>query len=51
MTIFVFTKFNGRNRLDVGSGEYFQWQKQLQHCIVTYSQELNYAYTKYIELI
>lgn len=29
-------------------GEYVQWQKELQHCIVTYSQELNIMHTQSI---
>lgn len=31
-----------------GEGEYVQWQKELQHCIVTYSQELNIMHTQSI---
>lgn len=55
LRFFVLTQFSGRNRLldPCGvRGEYVQWQKELQHCIVTYSQEFKYyAYTKYIALI
>ena len=33
-------------------GEHVQWQKELQHCIVTlFSRIKYYAYTKYIVLI
>lgn len=50
MTFLCLTKILVEGILDLCGlgGEYVQWQKELQHCIVTYSQELNIMHTQSI---